>query len=312
MGRPLLVLGWHNVEPTWCFPAADGAGRRGLWRQLAFLARFANVVPLDEGLQALRAGRPLPPRAVAITFDDGYRDQLDVAVPMLERLRLPATFFLVPGLLDGDDRPWWEVLGWVFARATRQVVAWEGRTLGLRDDAERRACLVTVGELLKRRDRAAREQAVQELIDRCRPAGSPGDRARFLDWAGADELARRGFTTGSHSQHHAILSQESETEQRHDLAGSRKRLEQELDVPVDLLAYPNGTLLDYDDATMEAARAAGYAYAVTTVTGWNQPVTPRLELRRFVMQPERGTAGLSMVPLDPLWRRVRPLRDRGR
>jgi peptidoglycan/xylan/chitin deacetylase (PgdA/CDA1 family) len=310
MRRRLLVLGWHNVEPTWCFPAADGAGRRGLRRQLAFLARFANVVALDEGLRALRAGRPLPPRAVAITFDDGYRDQLEVAVPMLERLGLPATFFLVPGLLDGDDRPWWEVLGWVFARATREVVAWEGRTLGLRDDAERHARLVAVGELLKRRDRAARQQAVQELTDRCRPAGSPGDRARFLDWAGARDLARRGFTVGSHSLHHAILSQESEAEQRDDLAGSRKRLEQELDVPVDLLAYPNGTPLDYDDATVAAARAAGYDHAVTTVTGWNRPVTPPLEGRRFVMQPERGTAGLSMVPLDPVWRRVRPLRGR--
>jgi len=66
----LLVLGWHNVEPTWFFPAAPDAGRRGLARQLAFLRRFANVVSLGTALQALVERRPLPPRAVALTFDD--------------------------------------------------------------------------------------------------------------------------------------------------------------------------------------------------------------------------------------------------
>jgi peptidoglycan/xylan/chitin deacetylase (PgdA/CDA1 family) len=312
MSRRLLVLGWHNVEPTWCFPARPGAGRRGLERQLAFLARFANVVPLGDALRTLDQGGSLPPRAVAITLDDGYRDQLDLAVPILERLGLPATFFLVPGLLGGTARPWWESLGWVFGRATTDVVVWEGATIGLRGDAERRASLDTVGELLKRRDRLARDEAVEELTDRCRPAGSLADRVVFMSWDGARELARRGFAIASHSQNHAILAEESEAEQRHDLALSRRQLEQELDVPVDLLAYPNGLRPDYDQTTVAAARAAGYAHAVTTIAGWNRPTTPAFEVRRFIMQPERGVAGLSIVPLDPIWRRARPYRDRYR
>ena len=57
MGSRLLVLGWHNVEPTWFFPAPPGAGRRGLAGQLAVLRRFANVVPLGTALQALTEGR---------------------------------------------------------------------------------------------------------------------------------------------------------------------------------------------------------------------------------------------------------------
>jgi peptidoglycan/xylan/chitin deacetylase (PgdA/CDA1 family) len=312
MSRRLLVLAWHNVDPTWCFPAPGGAGARGLERQLAFLARRCNVVPLAEGLRALDQADPLPPRAVALTFDDGYRDQLELAAPMLARLGLPATFFLVPGLLDGTARPWWELLAWTFTRSARDSVVWEGRTLGLRDDGQRRRSLAIVLEGLKRRDRAARDAALDELSERCAPDGKLEEHASFLDWDGARRLARRGFTVASHSLHHAILAEESTPVQERDLTLSRRRLEEELEVPVNLLAYPNGKQPDYSRATVAAARGAGYSHALTTLEGWNQPTTAPYEIRRFVQQPERGVPGLAIVPLHPVWARVRGLRGRRR
>jgi peptidoglycan/xylan/chitin deacetylase (PgdA/CDA1 family) len=312
MSRRLLVLAWHNVDPTWCFPAPRGAGARGLERQLAFLARRCNVVPLAEGLRALDRDDPLPPRAVALTFDDGYRDHLELAAPMLARLGLPATFFLVPGLLDRTARPWWELLAWALTRSTRDAVAWEGRTLDLGDDGRRRRALATVLEGLKRRDQLARDAALDELAERCAPDGKLAEHASFLDWDGARQLARRGFTVASHSLHHAILAEESTAAQERDLTLSRRRLEEELEVPVELLAYPNGKLDDYSQATVAAARGAGYSHALTTVEGWNRPSTAPYEVRRFVQQPERGAPGLALVPAHPVWARVRAIRDRRR
>jgi peptidoglycan/xylan/chitin deacetylase (PgdA/CDA1 family) len=305
MDTRLLVLGWHNVEPTWFFPAAPGAGRRGLARQLAFLRRLANVVPLGTALQALAEGRPLPPRAVALSFDDGYRDSLTVAAPLLERLGLPATFFLVPGLLSRTTPPWWEILGWACQRAGRHRVAFQGRTLDLRDPARRGTAANAVAELLKRRDREARDAAVTELVARCEPDGAAGDDALFLDWDQARSLAARGFAVGSHTLHHAILAQQPPAEQAEDLEGSRRRLQDELAVTVDLLAYPNGTPGDYDRTTVAAAARAGYAQALTVIPGWNRPSTPRYEIRRFLQRPERGPAGLAAIPADPLRRRRR-------
>ena len=312
MSRRLLVLAWHNVDPTWCFPAPGGAGARGLERQLAFLARRCNVVPLADGLRALDQDDPLPPRAVALTFDDGYRDHLELAAPMLSRLGLPATFFLVPGLLDGTARPWWELLAWIFTRSARDSVAWEGRTLELRDGGERRRSLVTVLEGLKRRNHLARDAALDELSERCAPEGKLEEHASFLDWDGARQLARRGFTVASHSLDHAILAEESVPAQKRDLTLSRRRLEEELEVPVELLAYPNGKRPDYSQTTVAAARDAGYSHALTAVEGWNRPATAPYEIRRFVQQPERGAPGLAVVPLHPAWARVRALRDRRR
>src|SRR5687768_2534006 len=118
MGGRLLILCWHNIEPTWSFPGTSAeAGRRGFERQVRFLRRWANVVPLRPALADLVEGRPLPPRAVALTFDDGYLDNYTVASPILRAAGLPATFFLVPGFLSGTAQAWWEDLGWAFAHA---------------------------------------------------------------------------------------------------------------------------------------------------------------------------------------------------
>jgi peptidoglycan/xylan/chitin deacetylase (PgdA/CDA1 family) len=296
----LVVLAWHNVEPTWCFPARPGAGRRGLEQQLGWLRRSANVVPLEAALDALAEGRALPPRAVAVTFDDGYLDTLRVAVPVLERLGLPATCFLVPDLLSGLVRPWWELLAWALTRSRSETVTWEGRTLRLRGVGERRAAVAATAEALKRRPHERRDQAVAELIERCGAPGDLDDRSLFLDWDGARELVRRGIGVASHSQRHAILSQEAADEQRRDLAESRRMLQRELGVPARLLAYPNGLPDDYDATTMAAARSAGYSHALTTVRGRNRTTTAPYELRRFVIQPERGVTGLALAPLHLL------------
>ena len=290
MGNRLLVFGWHNVEGSWSFPNADGRGAAQLARQLQLLKRLSTVVPLDRALQDLAAGRPLPPRAAAITFDDGYRDSLDVVVPLLNRLELPATFFLVPGILSGEVQAWWETLAWAFQRSRRRSITWEDRRLQLNGPAQRRLVFERIAERLKARDRAAREQATEELVAALAPAGPRP--ALFLDWEDAREVVRRGFTIGSHSEFHAILSHESPDEQQRDLLTSRQQLERELQVPVELLAYPNGRVCDYNKDTMEAARHAGFSFAITTRIGCNRLETPRYEIRRCMIGPEVSAMGL--------------------
>lgn len=291
----LWVFGWHNVEGTWCFPSESSAGLRGLERQLRGLQRAARVVPLGEALAALANGRRLGPRAVALTFDDGYRDNLDLAVPLLERLGLPATFFLVPGLLSREAQPWWETLGWAFESGRRKVVHWEDEKLELAP-ATRRADYDRVAERLKRRSRAARDTAVSQLVELFDPSGdAPRTDGLFLDWDGARDIVRRGFEVGSHSMYHAILTEEPPEDQYRDLEQSRQLLQAELGVTIDLLAYPNGGPRDFDRTTLAATRAAGYSHALTTLHGPNRAGTADHELRRFLVCPERGAPGLAVV-----------------
>ena len=295
----LLILGWHNADPTPFFPSAPRAAARGLWRQLGAIRRLGNVVPLEDALAALAEGRPLPARAVALTFDDGYRDNLDTVAPMLRRLGLPATFYLVPGLMDRTARPWWETIAWAFTHATRPSLVWRDRVVPSGTGADARAALGAVAEDVKRVDRAARDALVDAVVEGLAPVGSEADVAGlFLDWEGARGLSRSA-TIGSHSSYHAILSEESAEAQAADLDESRRRIARELEVPVETIAYPNGTERDYDAGTLAAADAAGYRGAVTTRPGWNDAGTPRHELRRFVLDPARGLEGLRPVVRAP-------------
>src|SRR5262249_12961207 len=87
-GRTLVIFGWHSVGPTWFTPSPRRRALRGLERQLRGLRAGFTVVPLGEAVERLEAGGRLPRRAAAITFDDGYRDNLELAVPVLRRLGL--------------------------------------------------------------------------------------------------------------------------------------------------------------------------------------------------------------------------------
>lgn len=292
MGQRLLVLGWHNVEGTGCFPSRAGSGSAGLYRQLTALDRLANVVPLEPALADLDAGRPIPRRAVALTFDDGYADVLSIAAPMLERLRLPATFFLVPGLLSREVRAWWEALALAFATATAPRLRWNERSWVLDGAGARRRAFTTVAEQLKELDAASREAAVDVLVALAEPAGAVDRPELFLDWAGAGELVRRGFAIGSHTSAHAILARETPQAQQLDLVTARRRLQEELQVSVDVLAYPNGRARDFDAATTAAAARTGHTHSLTTIEGLHVAGGSPHAVRRCVVYPERGWSEL--------------------
>ncbi|WP_214365484.1 polysaccharide deacetylase family protein [Pseudonocardia sp. H11422] len=293
-GANLIVLGWHNVRPTWCFPAAPGAGEKGLEQQLKMLRTLANVVPLESALRDLMEGRPLPPRAVAITFDDGYADNLELAGPILRRLGLPATCFLVPGILNGDTSPWWERLAFAFTEATADQLEWKDAIHALPDREQRYSVFKRVAEDLKLVDRHERDAAIDDLTERLAPTGTYDLRSQFLDWDGARKL-QEYMTIGSHTMYHAILSRESAQAQHDDLAESRRQLRDRLGADIDVLAYPNGKRVDYTADTIAAAEKAGYAYSITTRNGRTTRDAAPHEIPRWVMNPHRGPVDFAKI-----------------
>jgi len=291
----LLILGWHNVESTFCFPSGTGAGVKGLMRQFELLARWMNVVSLPEALTVMESGGCLPPRATAITFDDGYQDSLDIVAPILLRMGLPATFFLVPEFLSGQLPAWWETVGWAIERSRRPWAAWGDSRYSLADST-RKASYAAILARLKTVDEETRQRIVRGLVDQLEPEGHPPVPSMFMDWDGARSLQEKGFTIGSHSLRHVILANETAETQRDDLRTARVQLAQGLQGEIDILAYPNGGRRDFNDASIDAARAAGYRAAVTTVEGWNDSSTSRYELHRFVVYPEWGLKVAALPP----------------
>jgi peptidoglycan/xylan/chitin deacetylase (PgdA/CDA1 family) len=304
VGGRLTIIGYHNVERTHYFDAAPGEGTRGFRRQLQFLRRTMNVISLRDAVRRWSEGRQLPVRSVCITFDDGYRDALDIAAPVLEEYALPATFFLIPGFVSRETHAWWERLAWAILDARAAELEWNGRVLHLADRAGRFQVVEDLAAELKALDRVDRERAVDLIAKQLAPTSAYREDL-FLDWDQCRELARRGFDIGSHSSHHAILAREPETAQRADLTESRTRLERELGVAVEGLAYPNGEHGDFSRSTFDALQQAGYTHAVTTIPGVNRPATAPYELRRVVISPASATRGL----LEGLARCWKPRRE---
>jgi peptidoglycan/xylan/chitin deacetylase (PgdA/CDA1 family) len=309
-GHELVVLAWHNIDPTWRWPAAPGLGRTRFGRQLRALRRFTNVVPLDTALRALRDGGRLPPRATALTFDDGYRDNLTVATPMLRELGLPATVFLLPDLLDGRADPWWERLAWATARTSVPELIFESSVFPLGDPARGGTSVQRLEEMLKTRDAADRQAAVARIVDALDPVGEYRPEELFMDWDEAARMVKAGIGIGSHTCDHAILARESAQAQRADVRRARVKLKDELETPVDTLAYPNGQIGDYDSVTIRAVADAGYSFGLTAWGLVNDAGTDPYEIRRRMVSPVESAARVTLGVVRGVRRAHREAADR--
>lgn len=303
MSNRLLVLGWHNIDPTPGFPDPPGVGRLGFAKQLRTLSRFANVLPFAEALRLMEAGEPLPPRAVVLTFDDGYRDNLELGVPMLAEQGLPATFFLVPGFLSGTVGAWWEDLSAAFDRARAPRLTFGGVTHDLTTPTARGAAHDAVRASVKLLDHATRAEAVAQVSEELNPAPTSVGEGLFMDWAGAKSLLAAGHEVGSHTVSHAILERETEAGQLTELSESRSALESGLGITVDTLAFPNGAASDYSETTTRLVSELGYRAAVTTRAGLAGRSDSPYEMRRVVLTP---TTDLPSV-VSKTWRKARTL-----
>lgn len=294
MSRRLLVLCWHNVLPTWAFPeSAPGEALRGFRRQLRLLRRVGNVVPLRQALENLSEGRPQPPRAVALTFDDGYLDNAVAAAPLLRAHGLPATFFLVTGFLSGTSRAWWEDLGWGVSNARVPTVTWHDKRFELSTPEARQAAVGALSDSLKGLTQEQRTYAVEELLGRLEPRGHrPTVPEQFMDWSAARGLLAGGHDVGSHTCTHAVLGRETAQVQDQELRASRRLLQHRLGCGIDVLALPNGREQDYDGQTLRLMAQAGYRYGVTTRAGLVTPAQSALEVRRVLLEPETRLTGV--------------------
>jgi predicted ATP-grasp superfamily ATP-dependent carboligase/peptidoglycan/xylan/chitin deacetylase (PgdA/CDA1 family) len=297
-----MILRYHSVgghgwlrSPLVTSPAHFDAHVR-------YVSRCYRVVPIEAIVKALHGGPPAPPGAVAITLDDGYRDNYHTAWPILRGQGCPATIFVIVEPLETGIVPWPQRLfGWLHkaGRASFECALsgpYDGsavvRRFDLSSPSAREAAYKALKAVVGALGREAREVALTRVAHALGldPAESPAEWEGMLRWEEVRELAAEGLTIGSHTMTHASLAALGPEQVAWELETSRRVLETRLGRPVTLLAYPFGKPGHVSAATAAAAHAAGYGAAVTTIQGVDRCSADPFQLRRI------------QVLDDPLWR----------
>jgi peptidoglycan/xylan/chitin deacetylase (PgdA/CDA1 family) len=278
--KRLSVLIFHRVhaQRDELFPAEPNAAEFEL--RMRWIANCFHVLPLAEALNCLREHR-LPARALAITFDDGYADNHDVALPILRKLGLHATFFIATGFLNGG-RMFNDSLIETVRRASGEHLdaSMVGlNKLPLNNPAQRRAAIDALIGKIKYLPMAQRLDAVAQI------AAAAGVRLPddlMMSSAQVRALHQAGMGIGAHTVHHPILARAETNEAKDEIVAGRAALQDIIGERVGLFAYPNGRPdLDYRRQHVELVRELGFDAAVSTAMGAMSAADDFYQVPRF-------------------------------
>lgn len=284
------ILMYHRVGPPSLsaplYQDMVGPSAELFEAQIEFLSTHCRILDLDEYLDYRERGKPLPPRSVILTVDDGYADCFTTVYPILRRHGAPATVFLPTGYLDSPSLFWWDKLAYMVSCCPHPELVLEQphairidlREAGFRESAAR--ALVKQAKALPHNALENFLHYVAEKTD-AQPDESLASRNYLLTWDQVRAMAADGIAFGSHTVTHPILSFVDLERARWEIQHSRRRLEEELGRPVNTFCYPSGEAWSFGPVHRELLSAEGFRCAVTSVDGFNEPGTDVFSLRRI-------------------------------
>jgi peptidoglycan/xylan/chitin deacetylase (PgdA/CDA1 family) len=291
-----LILGYHRISVTEDDVYDTCVSPENFARHMESLRRYAHPISLSTLVQNLKEGS-LPPNSVAVTFDDGYVDNLHFAKPILEKYEIPATVFICTGYAGGEF--WWDELH-------RRITS---------SRADPRELRLTAGEIQFKWDPPQVSSGPEDPEVRRQFHGAlyhlllsldVADQARAMDairdWSGLSsdgtyvsramredevlQLVNGGLIElGAHTRHHSMLPQLTFERQKEEIQSSKADLEALMGEKIMGFSYPNGR------ATVDAKRLVrenGFTYACTSLRDVARAGSDVYELPRFWQQDVDG------------------------
>lgn len=290
-GRKRGVISYHNVLPVSSLSVFDtynvDVTASVFDKQLTFLKKHFRVLPIQE-LENPQA------QGLFLTVDDGMLNNYEILAPILEKHELSALFAICPAMIDGElPHIWRDHLFLLFQQA-------QGQEIFLPIDQYQRSFKITseseyLNSLTRQSKKYVYENQIADIYglvrEICAKNGWPYAqvkhdplRYQFMNWGQIQDLTKRGHRIASHTMTHRVLKFLSAEDKQYELAESKKRLETQLNVSVDILVYPYGSMVEIDNATVSTAREAGYQAALMNVQHHSLPESS-LTLPRFAFPP---------------------------
>ena len=284
--RCLSVLTYHSVieQPLpfndWSF--LDSTMFR---RQLAYLRKHFNILPLPEAVELLRNDKLQRPTAV-VTFDDGFLNNFTVAFPILQEYAIPSTIFLATDLIGSEKTVWFTRLILALQATNCPILHWNDNLYPLANEAQKAVSSARLQEALKVFPADALETELRKIEILLSVPSDPGiaedSPFRMLDQEAIRIMVESGLVEfGAHTCRHAILSRLPSREIESQIRRSVRGVEKLTGKPCLSFAYPNGARQDFDLESQRVLRESGIQTALTMVPGPNRPTTDLLELHRY-------------------------------
>jgi peptidoglycan/xylan/chitin deacetylase (PgdA/CDA1 family) len=273
-------------------------------RQMLLLRRLFKPLSADEFAQALSAGR-LPPGACVVTFDDGWYDNLDYALPILRETSVPAVLFVATDYIDTDNCFWQERLSRALSAARRipersgplfaEIGASHVLDAAL-TPAQAKLAIRAIIDRYKAQPQSEIDALVRKVEGLLRDAGVASDRQhpdRFLTWEQVKALDASGLVAiGSHCCTHTPLTKLDASAVQVELKRSREVIRERIGVDPSDLAYPNG---DHDMRIAQAVKENGYRCAYTTIRGLVDPTSDAFRLRRINIHEQSTSSDAAFM-----------------
>lgn len=278
--KGLSILIYHRVLPERDALFTDEVDRNDFDLQMGYLKSMFNVLPLSEAVERARSNS-LPPRAACITFDDGYADNAEVALPVLQKHQLPCSFFIATAFLNGG-RMWNDTLIELVRRNPGDTLDAEVIGLGTHSTASLQARRATISALiasLKYLPLAERLEHVDRLAE---AAGVALPDNLMMTTSQVVQLHRAGMEIGGHTVNHPILAKIPAQVARQEIADGKHALEEMIGEKIRIFAYPNGKPgEDYLREHVEIVKSLGFQGAVSTSWGASKGGFDEFQLPRF-------------------------------
>lgn len=273
-------------------------------RYMRHIGKSHRFITLSEAGAIIRGEKPCRCNSVVVTFDDGYENNFTIAGPILKRLKIPASVFVVTEHVRTKLPFFWDRLDFNLQNLAedQRYILVNGRTFALNRNTRRgkRALYKKIGFWLRTSTHDDQEKV--RIVEALNNELEEGSGRSLLDLEGSDQFSRivsveglicaerNGLSIGSHTEDHISLASVSPEFAWRQLHDSKKRLESWLSVSCDTVAYPDGSV---SQMAVDAARSAGYSIGVTTQSGLNGVGDDTLQLRRTHLGPDLTDAEID-------------------
>lgn len=300
--RGARVLLYHRVFSPEIDPQLLCVSPENFDAHMRWLAANCDLVPLGEMFERMQSSK-LTGKTVAVTFDDGYVDNLDQAKAILESHRVPATIFVSSGFVESNREMWWDDLERLLLLNANLpddlilVIGADRFQWDLRGSVPDRAWNVgktpstgaqeayhAISWKLRYLNANAREDVLQQIRRQTSASADARPEYRGITAAELKRLASTHIEIGGHTIDHVALSSLPRDEQVSQIRADKARIEAMLGTGITAFAYPYGTRAEYDSVTLEAVNAAGYRYACANIPGAVREGVGRLEIPRQIVR----------------------------